>query len=152
MLKGMERLNDVVSEFVKLFDCSCSFGTDFSCNTNRNHIDYTVVVAETHSQSFMDRVERLYPDVKADEFLWGLLHEIGHIETIDDFDDDEIAEFHLIKDVPNISDEEYYEVPDEFEATDWAANFMRENATLVNSFWAKVQPEIQSFYKINGII
>ena len=111
-----------------------------------------MVVAETHSQSFMDRVERLYPDVKADEFLWGLLHEIGHIETIDDFDDDEIAEFHLIKDVPNISDEEYYEVPDEFEATDWAANFMRENEALVDSFWAKVQPEIQRFYEVNNII
>ena len=99
----------------------------------------------------MSRVNRLYPDIHADEFLWSFLHEVGHIETINTLDDDELYFSKTQKKNENITNEVYYELPDEFAATEWAANYMRENTEKVAKFWNEVQSVIMDIYKINNI-
>ena len=43
------------------------------------------------------------------------------------------------------------ELPDEFAATEWAANYMRKNTEKVAKFWNEVQSVIMNIYQINNI-
>ena len=148
---GMDKLTNTLDKFLEEFECTSIVDADFYCLTASNVIAVSLVVSEKHSSTFMSRVNRLYPDIHADEFLWSFLHEVGHIETIDTLDDDELYFSETQKKNENITNEVYYELPDEFAATEWAANYMRENTEKVAKFWSEVQSIIMNIYKINNI-
>lgn len=148
---GMDKLTNVLDKFLEEFECTSIVDTNFYCLITSNVIAVSLVVTEKNSSSFMSRVNRLYPDIHADEFLWSFLHEVGHIETINTLDDDELYFSKTQKKNKNITNEVYYELPDEFAATEWAANYMRENTEKVAKFWNEVQSVIMDIYKINNI-
>ena len=148
---GIDKLTDVLDKFLEEFECTSIIDTNFYCLITSNVIAVSLVVSEKNSSSFMSRVNRLYPDIHADEFLWSFLHEVGHIETINTLDDDELYFSKTQKKNENITNEVYYELPDEFAATEWAANYMRENTEKVAKFWNEVQSVIMDIYKINNI-
>lgn len=148
---GMDKLTNVLDKFLEEFKCTSIIDTNFYCLITSNVIAVSLVVSEKNSSSFMSRVNRLYPDIHADEFLWSFLHEVGHIETINTLDDDELYFSKTQKKNENITNEVYYELPDEFAATEWAANYMRENTEKVAKFWNEVQSVIMDIYKINNI-
>ena len=148
---GMDKLTNVLDKFLEEFECTSIVDTNFYCLIASNVIAVSLVVSEKNSSSFMSRVNRLYPDIHADEFLWSFLHEVGHIETINTLDDDELYFSKTQKKNENITNEVYYELPDEFAATEWAANYMRENTEKVAKFWNEVQSVIVNIYKINNI-
>ena len=148
---GMDKLTNVLDKFLEEFECTSIVDTDFYCLIASNVIAVSLVVSEKHSSTFMSRVNRLYPDIHADEFLWSFLHEVGHIETIDTLDDDELYFSETQKKNENITNEVYYELPDEFAATEWAANYMRKNTEKVAKFWSEVQSVIMNIYQINNI-
>ena len=150
-IDGMDKLTNVLDKFLEEFECTSIVDTNFYCLTVSNVIAVSLVVSEKNSSSFMSRVNRLYPDIHADEFLWSFLHEVGHIETINTLDDDELYFSKTQKKNENITNEVYYELPDEFAATEWAANYMRENTEKVAKFWNEVQSVIMDIYKINNI-
>ena len=150
-IDGIKKLTNTLDKFLEEFECTSIIDTDFYCLTVSNVIAVSLVVLEKHSSTFMSRVNRLYPDIHADEFLWSFLHEVGHIETIDMLDDDEIYFSDFQKKDENITDEIYYELPDEFAATEWAANYMRNNTEKVAKFWNEVQSIIMNIYKSNNI-
>ena len=144
-------MDRVLTRFAKQFDCDVRLDTDFYCIPVSNRIGYTLIVPKANSVTFMDRVQRLYPDINADEFLWSFLHEIGHIETYEDMTEKEIREVMRAKDCEDITDEEYYELLDEYLATEWAANYMRENQEEIAKFWKKVRKNIMYIYRANGL-
>ena len=150
-IDGMDKLTNVLDKFLEEFECTSIVDTNFYCLVASNVIAVSLVVSEKNSSSFMSRVNRLYPDIHADEFLWSFLHEVGHIETINTLDDDELYFSKTQKKNENITNEVYYELPDEFAATEWAANYMRENTEKVAKFWNEVQSVIMDIYKINNI-
>ena len=148
---GIDKLTNVLDKFLEEFECTSIIDTNFYCLIASNVIAVSLVVSEKNSSSFMSRVNRLYPDIHADEFLWSFLHEVGHIETINTLDDDELYFSKTQKKNENITNEVYYELPDEFAATEWAANYMRENTEKVAKFWNEVQSVIMDIYQINNI-
>ena len=150
-IDGMDKLTNVLDKFLEEFECTSIVDTNFYCLIASNVIAVSLVVSEKNSSSFMGRVNRLYPDIHADEFLWSFLHEVGHIETINTLDDDELYFSKTQKKNENITNEAYYELPDEFAATEWAANYMRENTEKVAKFWNEVQSVIMNIYQINNI-
>ena len=150
-IDGMDKLTNVLDKFLEEFECTSIVDTNFYCLIASNVIAVSLVVSEKNSSSFMSRVNRLYPDIHADEFLWSFLHEVGHVETINTLDDDELYFSKTQKKNENITNEVYYELPDEFAATEWAANYMRENTEKVAKFWNEVQSVIMDIYKINNI-
>ena len=96
--------------------------------------------------SFLNFVEKLFPEIKADIFLWSFLHEVGHHETIDDFDDLEHQVYHHIVQRVEISDEYYYNLPIEKAATEWAGEFMKNNVSEVQRLWNNIQPVLKRLY------
>lgn len=151
-IRGLNELDQAIQSFLLdiNFDIkSCVLGLDFCCYPEDNEIVYSLFVTEKCSNTFMDRVRNKYPDIDADEFLWSLLHEVGHLVTYDDvFDWDMITR---IKDLPNLSDEVYYELTDEYLATEWAANYMREHRELVEEHWEHIRAAIVNIYELNGV-
>ena len=140
-----DKVNTIINNFVSQFDCYAEAGYDFAYHSDKNLITYSFVVLDDFAESFPRFAESIHP-VKADIFLWSLLHEIGHHETEDDFTEEEEEEYREIAS-SNISAEEYYNLPIEYAATDWAGEYMETHSAEVAQFWNELAPAIQEVYK-----
>lgn len=88
---------------------------------------------EAHKCRFVDRYSHL---------LWAILHEIGHYYTLEDYIYDEneagarlalaCLTSEMVED-PNIQDQ-YYAIPSEWGATEWAIEFARHNRSICEHF------------------
>ena len=159
-LKGVIEINEIISELVSQFDCTCDMGLDFSYYYDSSKITWTVLITETADSSFNEFVKKEYPEITADIFLWSLLHEIGHHETCDFWSESEQLHFDKLKDElekENTDKDyltsciEYYHIPDEYEATKWAANYILNNEDYLKDFWERLQEAIINFYVVNNI-
>ena len=153
--KDLDAIKNVINDFLLPFELNCEIGTDFSYYYNDNLVEVSLVTIDRASKNFLDFVEKEFNFIHADIFLWSLLHEIGHHETLDDLDDDA---YELSQEIKrnlqtdnNIKDEVrdyiYFNLYDEYIATEWAANYMEEHYQEVKEFWNKLQPLILNFYK-----
>ena len=145
----LQKITDTLNSFLEPFECEAVAGTDFSFWIGSNTIEYTLVVSEVHIQSFIDFTSKLFPNIKADPFLWSIMHEIGHRETEDDFEDEEWEEYqNTVSDLKSGKDDEtYYNLPIEYAATYWAGNYMTEHVEEVATLWNKLKPLIAQFYR-----
>lgn len=65
--------------------------------------------------------------------LWSLLHELGHYNNDDTLDEDELdydEYFRYLIATNMIEPENYYKLPKEFEATEWAVSEIRKHHTI----------------------
>ena len=138
MEKQLNKITNILNTYLEKFDCVIS---------SSNTIHYALVTAETHKDSFLKFVNTLFPEINADIFLWSFFHEIGHHETEDDFTEEEEEEYRIIAS-SNISNEEYYNLPMEYAATDWAGEYMKEHSAEVAQLWNKLAPVIRETYKL----
>lgn len=91
-----------------------------------------------YAEGFMDIINRVYPEAKATEFTWSLLHELGHTQTWNYFTRKAWKRYE--KTAPYIHDyEEYFRVPQERAATDWAANYIMNNPKKIKKFEKKLR-------------
>lgn len=159
MLKGIDEINKVINEFLEPFELTAELGTDFDYCFLEDKVHYALIVGDASSKLFMENAEARFPDIHADVFLWSLLHEIGHSETLDDLDDGveelcieikrglnghtdwSIEHRHMI----------YFNCPDEMAATDWAGEYMMDHKDEIATFWNKLQPVIKRFYELNEV-
>lgn len=156
-LKGIEKINNIINELTEEFGIHAELGEDFSALCAENKITYTLVCTDEAKQYFLADVEARYPEIKADIFLWCLLHELGHCMTDDMWSVAEDDYFWMQKDrCSEIEDDEaryayYYAIPDEFFATKWAGDFMLENIEYLGEFWQRLQAAIIMCYIENGV-
>lgn len=164
-LYGVDKINSILNSFLEEWECTVSLDSDFAYYHSSNLITYSVVIADNFGDKlFMSLVNKLCPEIKGDIFLWSLLHELGHHETIDDLEDDEIAycqdeKERITRELEKCMDAEtgariasqYYVLPDEYAATAWAADFVRHNVKKVEQLWNELQPAIMEFYSLNNI-
>lgn len=154
MLKGIVKIDKVLNDFLEQFECTARLSTDFGYYHTENLITYALVEAETSKTSFMQSIERLKPNVTADVFLWSLLHEIGHHETMDYMTDKQEQTSNKIKNEimkHKRPTSDYYNAPDENLATTWAVEYAETHTEELLTFWNKLQKAIMDFYKENNI-
>ena len=106
----LNNITNILNDFLEPFDCTAKVDTDFAYYVKTNTSGYALIVASKHEKTFMHFAETLFPEIKADPFLWSILHELGHHETEDDFEDEEYEAYNKRLKFP-ISDEEYYHLP-----------------------------------------
>ena len=95
-----------------------------------------------YAEGFMDTINRVYPDIKATEFTWSLLHEVGHAKTWNLFTKKAWKKYD--KTAPYIHDiEVYFRVPQERVATDWAAEYIRKHPKKIEKFEKAIRKEIE---------
>ena len=121
-------ITDVLNDFLKPFDCVAYLGTDFCYHTATNSISIALFVTEEADRSFNDFIKTEFPKIDASLFIWSFLHELGHHETEDDFEDEEFDEYMRRTSSKDITNEEYYHLPIEYAATRWAGDYIQSHA------------------------
>ena len=153
-LLGINEVTEIINQFLEPFECTAELSTDFEYFYLDNVIGYTFFNIQQDSKDFSASVERLHPNLNCDIFLWSLLHELGHCETMDDLTDEEYAESKLIKDQIGKSEMDklaYYDCPDEKYATEWAVEYANTHVNELRNFWNRLQPAILNVYKLNSV-
>ncbi len=88
----------------------------------------------------MDNFLQMRFGISINPFLFGMLHEVGHIQTYDEQLDDEraILYYMLQLDFDEERIEEYsymyFQIPSEFEATSWAVNYYLSHKEQCDNF------------------
>ena len=166
-LMGIEKIDTIINAFLAKIDSSlcAEIDTDFSYWYKPHKISYAIVIDEVSIKHFMNNFHRLAPDINCDPFLACLSHEIGHAQTCRLINEDEEIYCDNIKREINfeycnndVSDErdielhqKYFDLPDEYVATMWAIEYIRNNVDAIAAFWNELQTAIKEFYQINGI-
>lgn len=148
------KVNKTIDVFLSTFDFTCTLGADFMCCLDRNVIVYSLFTADQASKDFLTFVSDLFPEIHADIFLWSLLHEVGHIETADDFDDMEWA-YYRDSISQKIGNFEYFDLPIERAATEWAGHYILTHTAEIAILWSNIRRDIVNLYSIlrkDGII
>lgn len=163
-LKGMKKVHRIINEFTrKEFGVKAKLDTEFEAWCDENVIGYTLAIEEDDINQFLRDAEKRFPTVKADPFLWLLLHEIGHCMTNEMWTTEELTRFDEQREilgeivdnfdtVTNIKNDWYHSLPDEYWATRFAGAYMMNKPKKVKKFWKKLQPAIIEFYQLNGLI
>ena len=102
---------------------------------------------------FMRHLREVHNCRWADEFsvmLWTILHEVGHAETEDDYDDDEYEEclkakalvamipVEVAKDRPDLQDI-YFNTCEEWCATEWAIDYIKSHKRQCRKWSAELE-------------
>ena len=159
ILRGLKEIDNIINEFLEPFELTAELGTDFDYCYFEDKIHYSLVISDTSSKLFMENAEKRFPNVHADIFLWSLLHEIGHSETLDDLDSKTEK---LCIEIKNDLNEHtdwptetrhmiYFDCPDEKAATDWAGEYMMNHNEEITIFWNKLKIALYNFYKLNEV-
>lgn len=163
-VKGLKKLNKAISAQLKPFGISkavCS-GTSEACYFFSNaSVLFPLIEDTVGDKCLLDFVENRF-DYKCNfPFVFFLLHEVGHHKA-NDYIQDDILEFCLnekdrIEYELSLADEEeticlhnqYFNLPDEIMATQWAVNYMRKHPKKVEKMWRKCEKAFHNFYEKN---
>lgn len=160
ILKGTKKVERIMNRFLNEFDCHAQLGEDFAYYYNTNTITYSFYTDSDSTEEYQKFIAKNFPYVTCNIFLWSLLHEVGHHETINRWDDDQQDFFD--KEKEEIEEEmgqghdrelyqRYFNVPDEYAASEWAAEYLEENEEKIRLFWEELQDAIMNFYRINCV-
>ena len=164
-LKHIDELNSLVEKFVKPFGCKAEMNTDFAYYPMEEVVTWSIFMTESSDKYFNEFVQKEYPEVTADIFLWSLLHEVGHHMTYhewsnkeQDFCDEikETASELVNREGIDLRTERYsyflyFSAPDERRATEWAKHYMETHSERVEKFWLKFVDEFNNFLSLNKV-
>lgn len=165
-LKGIKKLNKAINGYLKRFDCIADVGTDFECDINANTISYALVESTLSDTCFKQFWGSHTDKIPYHSFISSLFHEIGHIETCDDFDiedweQDEKVKEKLAEGLADNGDDlayrisaqyQYFNLPTEIAATLWGIHYIEEHTSEVVEFWNTIQPLLMEVYEKNGLL
>lgn len=117
----------ILEDFAQSFDEEylVQFGTDFEADTIDDTIYYTIAIVDKGAQTFRANFEKRFPVAKDfDIFTLSFLHELGHLETEWDMENDtqQRNKIRGLKDA-----EKYYNLHNEKIATDWAGEYLTDH-------------------------
>lgn len=126
-----------IREFIKGIDpeIKVKFGKDNYFDPHYNYI--SIYPENEYLPSFRDHLVNTHKCSWADEFLqitWSILHEIGHYYTDDPNDETDFLLRLYYGCDENITDEDYYNLSSEYNATEWARKFIEDNREYVEEF------------------
>ena len=164
-VKGMKKLNKAVSAQLAPFGISKAVCSDeFAYYFTDNKVTFSLVEG-----TFGDKcLTKFFADrFKYDcefPFVLFLLHEVGHQKANDNIQED-IYDFCLeekerIENELNDTDDEkeieklhnqYFNLPDEIMATQWAINYAKKHPKKVRKMWKKCEKAFHKFYEKNEV-
>jgi hypothetical protein len=165
-VKGIKKLNKAISApLVKRFGISkavCS--SEYSYIFEDESITFKLTEGTTEDEWFAEFIkERFGYEVKY-PFVISLLHEVGHHKANDDIDgmvyDFCMAEKERINaemqdadaDRSKALEWQYFNLPDEIMATQWAVAYAKKHPKIVEKMWAEMAVALMDFYRVNGVL
>ena len=145
-MKLFKRLK--VKKFVKQIspDIKVKFGRALECEPTENTIYISFKSNEIDKKTFMEYVKELDNTCKFNDLVLGILHEIGHIFTYDEDDEEPYLKdtelLSLLYKEKMLDAEElnrfYVRLDMESKATKWAIEFAQANQNFVNDFQKQI--------------
>lgn len=120
-----EKINETVREFVKSIDeeYDCRMGLDFMACLDSDIVVWSILTLEKSGEAFYDNFVSRFPKAKGFSlFTLSVLHEVGHLETENEMEDDIDIRNNEI-----MTNEEYFNLFNERIATDWAGCWIEKN-------------------------
>lgn len=137
-----------VKKFVKQIspDIKVKFGRALECEPTENTIYVAFKSNEIDKKTFMEYVKEIDKNCQFNDLTLGILHEIGHIFTYDEDDEEpyqkETELLNLLYKEKILSAEElnrfYVRLDMESKATKWAIDFAQANQNFVKEFQEKI--------------
>lgn len=163
-LKGIKKLNKAIATELSTFKVQAVLEEEFGMYIDER----TVAYALTHSvvdEWFDEFVLKTFGfNVGENDFAMSLLHEIGHLKTMKNIDDDTIEQCHkkiekITKKLDKVDSDrkeknlhfKYFAVPTELVATAWAVEWARKHPKKFQKLCENTAVAIQEFYKANGV-
>lgn len=155
-LQGVERLEKIVSSIAFFIneEYRAFLAADSMADIEQGYIFFSIITIEREDKLFMEDIYKREGELPIlSNLMWSILHEIGHLETQNEMEDDsrnrrEIAELSLVN--PDEASNKYHQLYNEIIATDWAVVFALENSVLCCSWDQILLSELQNFLEING--
>lgn len=163
MVKGLKKLNSVITKQLMPFGISeaiCS--NDFSYWYVEEEVHYKLTQT-IEDEWFMEFIKETFGYVPTNSFIMSLLHEVGHHNTYDELEDEDINfsedEKERISEEMQTADAErtkaleweYFNLPDEIVATEWAVDYAVNHTEEIKQMWEEILTALQEFYERNGI-
>lgn len=141
-----------VKQMVKKIDNTIivKFGKCLQCEPTENTIYVNNKTDKIDTITFNDYVKELNNKCKFNSLLLGILHEIGHIYTYDELDEEDynkdVALLSLLFQEKKLTakqlNEFYLRLPLESNATKWAIDFAMQNKAFCRYYQNKIGKEI----------
>lgn len=151
-LRGIAEINNYINNYVSEWGLTSQLDTDFAYDPVEDIVYWSVVVSEKNSEDFKEFFESLGCVVKADVFIYSLFHEIGHSQTLESLAEEDYNYSWDRKADPEITNYEYFRLPNEIVASQWAVDYINNNAEEIEEFWNGLQPLLMKFYNKNHIL
>ena len=162
--KGVKVLNKAISKELAVFGIKKAICyTDYSYLYDEEMVTFKLTENTLEDKWFVEFIkERFDYDVRY-PFIISLLHEVGHHkaneEIAGDIYDFCTMEKERISAEMETADEkrskqlewQYFNLPDEIMATQWAVNFAKAHPKKVKKMWKTAQQALLEFYEKNGL-
>ena len=141
--KFIEQIDELVRGLVKSIDedYECEIGSDFCVYLDEDLIHWSLLYKDECGQAFYQNFIERFPRAKGfGLFTLSLLHELGHLETEWDMEDDSEL------DTDSLSNEDYFALHNEKIATDWAGEYLIQHYEDVFAFDELIEAYLQAMY------
>ena len=162
-VKGLKKLNKAITAQIKPFGIKkAKCGAEYAYYFDKNKITFKITEGTVEDDWFLEFVNKRFK-LQTDSFLLSILHEIGHSKTGDEINgalyDFCLAEKERIsKEMQTANAKkskklefQYFNLPDEIMATQWAVNWIKENPQAAEKLKKKCIKAFIKFYKKNDI-
>lgn len=163
-LKGVKKLDRVITKFTEKFGCTAEMGAEFCYWKGEDLINYSLLIGLSSDKLWSEYVLKNFNYKIENIFMFSLLHEIGHHLTMDNFTKKqrnlenksvEKIEKKLEEEVSEISyrnlNMEYFDLPMERVATKWAVQFSKKHRKYLKKVYKTFQKSFRAFYTENGL-
>lgn len=163
-IKGKRALNKAISAQLSVFGINKAvLDNEYSYIFDSETVTYKITENENEDAWFVEFIkERFGYNIKY-PFVLSLLHEVGHHKTYDDlgemitdFCENEKARIAMDMEEANaeqskVLEWQYFNLPDEIMATQWAVNYAKAHPRKVAKMWREMQAALMEFYEKNGV-
>lgn len=167
-LKGLNELNRKMTEALSAFNVRAEAGDDFAYYWEQELVTFPVVAYNSNGDIFLEEfIKDRFGFVHIDHFVALLLHEVGHHLANEETDEGAVADFcweekeRIEQELKECAEDDYeakkrlhyqyYNLPEELMATQWAANYIKENPLAVNKLICACESALYEFYEKNEV-
>ena len=143
---------EIINEFLEPFGCHAKLGKAFETVLNEHLISFSIDEPDEGEKEFFKSLYELHkPKVSCDIFLWSLLHEIGHNETLSKTSSDNWENYkNLRKQIISgkVPPYAYYYHTIEWLASEWAVNYANTHFEELTKFWNKLHLALDKVHEV----
>jgi hypothetical protein len=140
----LKKIDDIVKHFVQSIneEYDCAMGLDFMAQLDNDVVVWSILTLEKSGEAFYDNFVSRFPKAKGFSlFTLSVLHEVGHLETENEMEDDTDIRNNKI-----MTNEEYFNLFNERIATDWAGYWIEKNFQKAISLDATFRIALNNLY------